>query len=127
MKGRFNPGFSLMIHSNDLTVDSAVGDRPRSTLPIYDGANRVADHSRYQQGIIKRYYKNLDAIQSHRLAEMAAEIYLADDKKREKLWKRVGELLKSLEFPQSRIDHVLTKKDPALLPGLIQELESQGK
>ena len=87
----------------------------------------MADHSRYQQGIIKRYYKNLDAIQSHRLAEMGAEIYLADEKKREKLWKRVGELLKSLEFPDSRIDHVLTKKDPALLPGLIQELESQGK
>lgn len=86
----------------------------------------MADHSPYQQKIIKRYYKNFDAIKAQRLAEIATELYLADDKKRERLWKQVGDCLTSLEFPASRIDHLLKKRDPALLPGILKELESRG-
>ena len=86
-------------------------------------ANR--DFSAHQQKIIKRYYNNYDAIQSQRLAELVTELYLAEGKKRERLWTQVATLLAKLEFPQARIDHLLQRRDPALLPGILQELEGK--
>ena len=82
----------------------------------------MADHSPYQQKIIKRYYNNFDSIQSQKLAEMVTEIYLTDGKKLDRLWTRVAEMLAKLEFPASRVAHLLEKRDPALLAGVIKEL-----
>jgi len=86
----------------------------------------MSEHSPYQQKIIKRYYRNIDSIQHQRLSELVTELYLADGKKCERLWKRVGETLTTLEFPAARIEHLLQKKDPALLPGVLKELEGKG-
>ena len=61
------------------------------------------DYSPYQQKIINRYYRNFDAIKTQRLADLAAELYLAEGKGRDRLWKQVGETLTKLEFPASRI------------------------
>jgi hypothetical protein len=83
----------------------------------------MADFSPYQQKIIKRYYNNYDAIQHQRLSELTTEIYLAEGKKLDRLWKTVGEMLKKLEFPESRLTHLLSTRDPKLLPGILQELE----
>jgi hypothetical protein len=85
----------------------------------------MADYSPYQQKIIKRYYNNFDSIQSQKLAEMVTELYLAEGKKRDRLWVRVGEMLTKLEFPAARIVHLLEKKDPALLAGVLQELDGK--
>jgi hypothetical protein len=86
----------------------------------------MADYTPHQQKIIKRYYQNFDAIKYQRLADLTSELYLAEGKKVERLWKQVCECLKQLEFPMSRIDHLLAKKDPALLPGILKELEPRG-
>ena len=80
------------------------------------------DYTRHQQGIIKRYYRNLDKIQVQRLSELVTELYLAEGKKRDKLWQAAAATMKKLEVPQPRIDHVLGKKDPALLAALVKEL-----
>ncbi len=85
----------------------------------------MADFSPYQQKIIKRYYNNHDSIQSQKLAELVTELYLAEGKKRDKLWIRASEMLTKLEFPASRIEHLMQKKDPALLAGIMQELEGK--
>ncbi len=85
----------------------------------------MADYSPYQQKIIKRYFNNYDSIQSQKLAEMVTEIYLAEGKKLDRLWTRVGEMLTKLEFPASRIAHLLEKRDPALLAGVMKELEGK--
>jgi hypothetical protein len=85
----------------------------------------MADYSPYQQKIIKRYYNNYDSIQSQKLAEMVTEIYLAEGKKLDRLWTRVGEMLTKLEFPPTRIAHLLEKRDPALLAGVMKELEGK--
>lgn len=85
----------------------------------------MADHTPYQKRIIKRYYQNFDAIKSQRLSELVTELYLAEGKKRDRLWKQVAESLAQLEFPSSRIDHLLEKRDPALLAGVIQELNGR--
>ena len=86
----------------------------------------MADFSPYQQKIIKRYYNNYDAIASQRLAELVGELYLTEGKKRDKLWTRVAELLTKLEFPASRIEHLLAQKDPSLLAAVMKELEGKG-
>lgn len=85
----------------------------------------MGDFSPHQQKIIKRYYQNFDAIKSQRLAELTTELYLAEGKKTERLWKQVGDTLTALEFPASRIEHLLAKKDPSLLPGILKELEGK--
>jgi hypothetical protein len=87
----------------------------------------MADHTPYQQKIIKRYYENFDSIQSQRLSELVTELYLAAGKKRDRLWGQVGDILTRLEFPASRIEHLLQKRDPALLAGVLQELQSKGR
>jgi hypothetical protein len=86
----------------------------------------VSDLTPYQQKIVKRYYRNFDAIKYQRLAELATDLYLAEGKARDRLWKQVGETLRKLEFPESRVEHLLAKKDPALLPGVLKELEGKG-
>jgi hypothetical protein len=84
----------------------------------------MANYSPYQQKIIDRYYRNFDAIKSQRLSELATELYLSEGKKRERLWTQVEQLLRKLEFPESRLTHIMEKRDPALLVGLLKELES---
>jgi hypothetical protein len=83
----------------------------------------MADYTPYQQKIIKRYYKNYDAIAQQKLAEMVGELYLSEGKKLDRLWTRVGETLTKLEFPAARIEHLLQKRDPSLLAGVMKELE----
>ena len=86
----------------------------------------MADYTPYQQKIIKRYYRNFDAIKAQRLSELATELYLAEGKKRDRLWKQVGDILTKLEFPATRLEHLMTQRDPALLVGILKELEGQG-
>ncbi|WP_435015938.1 hypothetical protein TA3x_003495 [Tundrisphaera sp. TA3] len=85
----------------------------------------MANHTPYQQKIIKRFYQNYDAIQSQRLAELVGELYLAEGKKRDKLWARAAEMLTKLEFPASRIEHLMLKREPALLAEVMKELEGK--
>lgn len=84
----------------------------------------MADHTPYQRKIIERYYKNLDTIQFQRLSELATDLYLSEGRKRDRLWARVAEGLRKLEFPEARIALLLEKRDPALLVGVLKELES---
>lgn len=84
----------------------------------------MADYSPYQQKIIKRYYQNFDSIKSQRLSELATELYLTEGKKRDRLWSQVEQTLRKLEFPEPRIAHLMEKRDPALLVGILKELGS---
>ncbi len=85
----------------------------------------MEDYTRHQQGIIKRYYANADSLQLQRLADYVGELYLAEGKKREKVWKSIVTLMQKLEVPQSRIDHIVAQNKPELVANLVQEL--QGK
>jgi hypothetical protein len=85
----------------------------------------MADLTPYQQKIVQRYYDNLDTLKLQRLSELVGEIYLSEGKKRERLWKRALDALVQLKFPQSRIDHLATQRDPALLASVLQELQNQ--
>ncbi len=86
----------------------------------------MADYSPYQRKIIERYYKNFDSIKLQQLFDWATDLYLAQGKKRERLWSQVADSLRKLEFPEGRIAHLLDKRDPALLVGILKELEARG-
>jgi hypothetical protein len=85
----------------------------------------MADFSPYQQKIIKRYYDNIDTLALQRLAELVGELYLAEGKKTERLWKQAASYMQKLKLPQTRIDHLVKQANPQLLANLISEL--QGK
>ena len=85
----------------------------------------MSDHTPYQKKIIKRYYRNYETIKQQRLSELATELYLAEGKKVETYWKQVADILRQLEFPEPRIGHLLQKRDPGLLPGILKELEGK--
>jgi hypothetical protein len=82
----------------------------------------MENYSKHQQGIIKRYYRNLDQITWQKLSEIVGDLYLAEGKKREKLWQTAAGHMEKLEVPKDRIAHILSKKDPAMLARLVEEL-----
>ena len=60
----------------------------------------MAELSRYQRQVVKNYYENLDTALVQRLGEQVTDLYLAEGKKRTKLWVSIE---KSLEnFPEKR-------------------------
>lgn len=81
------------------------------------------DYTPYQQKIIKRYYDNQDTLQTQRLAELVTELYLAEGKKKERVWKSAGQAMQKLGVPQSRIDQLLKQQNPALVADLVKELD----
>lgn len=83
------------------------------------------DYTPHQQKIIRRYYDNLGAIKGQRLAELAGELYLAQGKKKEKLWEQAADAMAKVGVPKSRIEHVLKQRNPALLAELVKELEAR--
>jgi hypothetical protein len=68
------------------------------------------EYSRHQQKIIQRYYDNRDQIDEQKLAELVTNLYLASGQTR-------------LGVPQSRIEHVVGSKDPAVLAAVVDELQ----
>ena len=81
------------------------------------------DYTPYQQKVIKRYYANQDGIQLQRLGELVTDLYLAEGKKREKVWKSIVTAMQKLGVPQSRIDHIVAQNKPELLANLVKELQ----
>lgn len=78
-----------------------------------------------QQKIIKRYYDNIDSITLQKLGETVTEIYLAEGKKLDRLWKNAEGHMKKLEVPAVRIESILNTKNAAQLASLVQELQSK--
>jgi len=73
-------------------------------------------YSRYQQGIIKRYYEHFDNIQLTRLGELVTELYIAKDTAGEdKLWSRVVDILKKLKVPPQQADQIMRSRRVELL------------
>lgn len=80
--------------------------------------------SKYQETIIRNYYRNLDALLLQRLAEQVGDLYLAEGKARARLWERVRANLLKLEVPPARVEHLVSSDNPELLARLVKELMS---
>ena len=83
------------------------------------------DYTPHQQKIIKRYYDNQGDLKHQRLAELVAELYLAEGKKKAKAWADAEAAMVKLGVPRSRIDHLVKQANPALVADLVKELESK--
>jgi hypothetical protein len=82
------------------------------------------EHSKFQQGVIRRYYENREQIDEGKLSELVTSLYLAKSKSaQDKLWERAESLLERLEVKASRIRHVLASRDAAVLAELVSELQ----
>ena len=82
----------------------------------------MAELTKYQQKIVKNYYDNLDTALLQRLGEQVTDLYLAEGKKREKLWASIAGSLTKLEVPATRIAKLTASDDAQQLAKLIQEL-----
>ncbi len=82
----------------------------------------MAKRSNYQQKVIKRYYKNRDAIMVQRLGELVTDLYLAEGKARQRIWKRVATAMEKLEVPPAQIEKLVDSDNPSLVANLVQEL-----
>lgn len=82
----------------------------------------MAELTKYQQSIVKNYYANLDTALLQRLGEQVTDLYLAEGKKREKLWQSVTTSLEKLGVAKSRIEQIRQSDDARKLASLLQEL-----
>lgn len=82
--------------------------------------------SRYQQGIVKRYYEHLDGIAITKLGEAVSELYLCTDaKKAERLWQGVERALDKTAASDARIKKILTTRNVKELAQLVGELSAK--
>lgn len=73
------------------------------------------DRSRYQEKIIKNFYKNRDAIALQKATEQITELYLSEGKKRDQIWKRLCGHLEHLGLSKAQIDHLREQDSPELV------------
>ena len=79
-------------------------------------------YSRYQQGIIKRYYENLPGQTLTRLGELVTELYLAKtEKKRNQLWERVEKAMAKIQVPAKIAEHILSQRKPEILAANLED------
>lgn len=82
----------------------------------------MAELTKYQQKVIQNYYANLDTALLQRLGEQVTDLYLAEGKKREKLWTSIVTSLTKLGVPASRVERIRESDDARQLAKLLQEL-----
>ncbi|MBW3541573.1 MAG: hypothetical protein KY476_14995 [Planctomycetes bacterium] len=84
----------------------------------------MPEYSNYQKKVIQRYYDNREEIDAQRLAELVTSLYLAQGKKRAKLWQSAEELMRRLKVPESRVEHVVATGDAAMLAEVVNDLQA---
>jgi len=82
----------------------------------------MAEYSKYQQKVIKRYYDNRDTIALQRAGELVTELYLATGKKRQKHWDSLELHLGKLGVKPDVIAHLRSEDKPELVASLIKKL-----
>lgn len=82
----------------------------------------MPERSNYQQKIIKNYYQNREAISLQRVQELVTELYLAEGKKRAKLWNSLPGHLEKLGVKQPEIDQLVAKENPEAVAKLVERL-----
>ena len=73
------------------------------------------DYTPHQTQIIKRYYDNRESILTQKLSELTTELYLAEGKKRQQVWKRVSIALSQLGIATDIIECMINMDDPVKL------------
>ena len=80
------------------------------------------EYTPYQTDIIKRYYKNREDSAAQKLSELTTELYLAEGKKRQQVWKRIIAVLSHLGIETDKIEQMVNADDPVQLAELVKKL-----
>lgn len=84
----------------------------------------MPEYSRYQKGVIKRHYANLESKTLDALQEIVSELYLATDgAKQKRLWDRARQHLGKTDVPASRVETICEARD---LKGLAEAIAKAG-
>jgi hypothetical protein len=81
----------------------------------------MENYSRYQQSVIKNFYKNRDAVSLQRAQELLTELYLAEGKKKEKVWESLFTNLERMGVPADQIEHLRKVRNPEIVAKLIEQ------
>jgi len=80
------------------------------------------ERSKYQDGVISRYYGNLDTIMLEKLGELVTELYLADTPaKLNRFWQRAHKAMMQLKVPPAIVNHIMEKRDVEILAKNLQD------
>lgn len=82
----------------------------------------MAEHSKYQQKVIKNYYENRDTLALQRVQELVTELYLSEGKKRAKHWDSLELHLGKLGVKPDVIQHLRSQDKPELVATLVKKL-----
>jgi hypothetical protein len=106
------------------TNRAARGSRfaPLGGAPVTYDHDMAGDHSRYQEGVIRRYYEHKDTIALQRLSEIVSDLYLAEGGEAARLWKGARAALEKIAGDDPRTAKVLAAKDVQGLARLVGEL-----
>ena len=86
------------------------------------------DLSANQKKIVQRYYDNHETIQATKLAEIASELWLAEDPKaRKRLWGRAEKALLQLRADPGEVAGIVASDNAEALAKLITRLEGGGQ
>ena len=81
----------------------------------------MENFSRYQQSVIKNFYKNRDAVSLQRAQELLTDLYLVEGKKKEKVWDSLFTNLERMGVPADQIEHLRKTRNPELVAKLIEQ------
>lgn len=76
--------------------------------------------TKYQEKVIKNYYRNRDAIALQKAMEQLTELYLCEGKKREKVWQKLLSNLEKVGLPADQIRHLREQDDPTLIAQVLK-------
>jgi len=79
------------------------------------------EYTSHQTQIIKRYYDNREGIMTQKLSELTTELYLAEGKKRDRVWKRIAAALTQLGIEPARIEQLVNMNNPAKLAEFLEK------
>lgn len=83
------------------------------------------DLTKYQEGIVKRYYEHQDTIRSEKLSDLVAELWLCDDEKQAtKLWGRAQVALMKAGCNAQQVANAVNKRDTEALAKLVQQVDA---
>ena len=79
------------------------------------------ERSRYQEKIIKNYYRHRDALGLQKAQEAITELYLSEGKMRPTDWKRLARHLEMVGLPADQIAHLREQDDPEMVAEVLKK------
>ena len=79
------------------------------------------NYTKFQQSVIRNYYNNKDNVSLQRAQELLTDLYLAEGKKKEKVWDSMFMHLERIGVPADQLKHLKEQKNPELIAQLIQK------